>query len=340
MENRRNFIKKIAGLTAGLTLPVGWACTNSSTVSDKFGQLLPLRKLGSTGERVTMLGVGGYHIGWTTERDAQEVIEKAMEGGIRFFDTAHNYGKGASEERYGKYLVPKYRDQIFLMTKTQALDGDSLLKEVDLSLKRLKTDQVDLIQLHSFKDPADVDSRIENGVMDAIHSVLNAGKTRYIGFTGHRNPYAHLRMMEKLGDFPGFSTLQMPISAVDANSTHSFINEVAEPAIKKNLGLLAMKTLADGRFFGKKQNLKRVIWESEQPVIPTNISIREALYFSWSMPISVLITGAENTELLSEKIDLARDFVKLSVEEKDRILESASSAENPEKVEYYKRIET
>ena len=340
MENRRDFIKKMAGLTAGLTLPVGWACTNSTQASDKFGQLLPLRLLGSTGEKVTMLGVGGFHIGWTTERDAQEVIEKAIEGGIRFFDTAHNYGKGASEERYGKYLVPKYRDHIFLMTKSQALDGETLLKEVDLSLKRLNTDQVDLIQLHSFRDPADVDSRIENGVMEAIHSVMEAGKTRFIGFTGHRNPYAHQRMIERMGEFPGFSTLQMPISAVDANSRHSFLNEVAEPALAKNLGLLAMKTLADGRFFAKKQNLERVIWESEKPVIPTNISIKEALYFSWSMPVSVLITGAENSELLDEKINLAREFVKLSDAEKDRIIEKASSADNPEKVEYYKRIES
>ncbi|HKK81808.1 MAG TPA: aldo/keto reductase, partial [Prolixibacteraceae bacterium] len=149
MENRREFLLKMASLTAALTLPIHWSHGSPSTRSDKFGNLLPLRKLGTTGEKVTMLGVGGYHVGWTSEKDAQEVIETAINGGIRFFDTAHNYGNGASEERYGKYLIPKYRDSIFLMTKSQAHDGKSLMKEFELSLKRLKTDYVDLLQIHS-----------------------------------------------------------------------------------------------------------------------------------------------------------------------------------------------
>ena len=195
MNSRRDFIRKMTAATAALSLPIGFGCSGNSVVTDKFGSLLPLRKLGTTGEKVTMLGVGGFHIGWTTEKDAVEVIEAAMEGGIRFFDTAHNYGKGLSEERYGKFLIPKYKDSIFLMTKTQAKDGESLLKEVDLSLKRMKTDQVDLLQLHSFQSPEDVDNRIENGVIDAILKVKESGKARYIGFTGHRNPYAHNRML-------------------------------------------------------------------------------------------------------------------------------------------------
>jgi aryl-alcohol dehydrogenase-like predicted oxidoreductase len=286
-----------------------------------------------------MLGVGGYHVGWTTEKDAQEVIETAIEGGIRFFDTAHNYGNGMSEERYGKFLIPKYRDHIFLMTKTQALDGESLLKEVELSLKRLNTDHVDLLQLHSFRTPEDVDERISNGVMDAIQSIKESGKARYIGFTGHQNPYAHLRMLERMPEFPGFSTLQMPLSIVDFASEHSFVRKTLPVALENNLGLLAMKTLADGRFFSKKQTGERIRWETETPVIPAHISIREALYFSWSLPISVLITGAENKDMLQEKIDLARGFVKLSDDERDQILDKASKAPDRDKVEYYKKIE-
>jgi aryl-alcohol dehydrogenase-like predicted oxidoreductase len=339
MENRRDFLRAMAGLTAGLMLPVGWGCRNAGPDSDQFGELLPLRKLGTTGEKVTMLGVGGYHIGWTTEKDAQEVIEAAIEGGIRFFDTAHNYGKGTSEERYGTYLVPKYRDHIFLMTKSQALDGESLLKEVELSLERLKTDRVDLLQIHSLKNPEDVDARISNGVMESILSLKESGKARYIGFTGHQSPYAHLRMLERLPEFPGFSTLQMPLNVVDLASEHSFVRQTLPVALEHDLGLLAMKTLADGRFFAKKQMIDRVRWETDTPVIPGHISLREALYFSWSLPISVLITGAENSELLAEKIKLAREFVKLSDEEKDQILEKASGAPDRDKVEYYKRIE-
>ena len=177
MENRREFLKNMAGITAGMMLPVGWGCSPSSSGSDALGALLPMRKLGSTGEKVTMLGVGGYHIGWTTEKDAREVIETALEGGIRFFDTAHSYGPATSEERYGKYLVPQYRDHVFLMTKSTAPDAETLLKEVDLSLKRLNTDHVDLLQLHAFQSPGDVDDRIANGVMDALHSVKESGKT-------------------------------------------------------------------------------------------------------------------------------------------------------------------
>lgn len=338
METRRNFLRSMAGLTAGMMLPVGWGCSQSQTASDTLGALLPMRKLGATGEKVSMLGVGGYHIGWTTERDAQEVIETAIEGGIRFFDTAHSYGPGTSEERYGKYLVPKYRDHIFLMTKTTAPDGETLLKEVDLSLKRLNTDRVDLLQLHAFESPGDVDDRISNGVMEAIYSIKESGKARHIGFTGHQSPYAHLRMMERLSEYPEFATLQMPISAVDFASEHSFVRKTLPLALENKLGLLAMKTLAAGRFFNRTMIGDELRWETDTPVVPAYISVKEALYFSWSLPVSVLITGAENKDLLLEKIKLARDFTKITEEEKEQIFDKVSPAPDMEKVEYYKNV--
>ena len=329
----------MAGITAGLVLPVGWNCTNSMPPRDKFGELLPIRKLGKTGEKVTMLGVGGFHIGWTTERDAEEVIETAIAGGIRFFDTAHNYGKGTSEERYGKYLIPKYRDHIFLMTKTQALDGESLHKEVDLSLKRLNTDQVDLLQIHSFRNPDDVDEREKNGVMEAMLKIKETGKAKHIGFTGHQNPYAHLRMMEKLKDYPDFATLQMPLNLIDLVSDHSFVRESLPAAMENELGVLAMKTLADGRFFSHKQMNERKIWDSESPVIPGYINMKEALFFAWSLPVSVLITGAENSTLLEEKIKLAKEFISQSDAERTQLIDKVSQVPVREKIEYYKNIE-
>jgi aryl-alcohol dehydrogenase-like predicted oxidoreductase len=339
MENRRDFLKSMAGITAGLMVPVGWGCSGSGSGSDVLGALLPMRKLGSTGEKVTMLGVGGYHVGWTTEKNAQEVIETAIEGGIRFFDTAFSYGPGTSEERYGKYLVPKYRDNVFLMTKSTAPDGETLLQELDLSLKRLNTDFVDLLQLHAFQSPADVDDRISNGVMEAIYSIKESGKARHIGFTGHQSPYAHLRFMERFPEFPGFVTLQMPISPVDYASEHSFIRKVLPVALENKLGMLAMKTLAAGRFFGRTVIDDQVRWETGTPVVPDYISLKEALYFTWSLPVSVLITGAENKTLLQEKIDLAREFTKLSVEERDQIFDKVSPAPDMDQVEYYKNIE-
>lgn len=328
----------MAGATAGIMLPWGVACSGTTGSRDKFGEILPLRKLGGTGETVTMLGVGGYHVGWTTEKDAQEVIETAIQGGIRFFDTAHNYGKGMSEERYGKFLVPKYRDQVFLMTKTQAMTGASLLEEVNLSLNRLQCDYVDLLQLHSFKTPEDVDQRIEDGVIDAILEIKKSGKARYIGFTGHQNPYALLRMLEKLPEFPSFSTLQMPINLVDYASQHSFIRKVIPGALDQELGLLAMKTLADGRFFNKKETNGKLKWETDTPVVPDYVSIREAEFFAWSLPISVLITGAENSTLLNEKIAFAREFASLSEDDRAMLLEKVEKNPEREAVEYYKKI--
>ena len=338
MESRRHFIKKMSGITTSLMLPWGTTMCTMGGNSDKFGALLPLRKLGKTGEKVTMLGVGGYHVGWTTEKDAREVIETAIENGIRFFDTAHNYAKGVSEERYGKFLVPKYRDHIFLMTKTQAKDHDSLLKEFDLSLKRLKSESVDLLQIHSLQDPEEVDMRIENGVLDAMMKIKDSGKARYIGFTGHRNPYAHERMIERLGEDHPFSTLQMPINLVDYVSEHSFVKHVMPRALDSNLGLLAMKTLADGRFFGRKQQIDKLKWETDQPVIPNYMTLKDALFFSWSMPISTLITGAENKQYLLEKVELAKQFAELSVDERSALMERVSETPNRDKIEYYKRV--
>lgn len=339
MEGRRNFIKTMAGATAGIMIPWGTACGRNKITSDKFGELLPLRKLGNTGEDVTMLGLGGYHVGWTTEKDAQAVIETAIKGGIRFFDTAHSYGNGRSEERYGKYLVPNYRDQIFLMTKSTAPDGVSLREEFDLSLKRLQCDYVDLLQIHSITTPEDVEQRLENGVVDVALKILHSGKAKHIGFTGHQSPYAHLRMIERLPESHSFSTVQMPINLVDYASEHSFVKQVIPEAIEHNLGILAMKTLADGRFFNRKEVNGQVSWETDTPVIPDHLSVKDALFFSWSMPISVLITGAENVTLLKQKLKLAKEFVGMSEEERAALLAKVQQSSDREGIEYYKKIE-
>jgi len=338
MENRRKFLMKMAGVTAGLAVPLQWSFGKPYSINDKFGELLPMRKLGKTGEKVTMLGLGGYHVGWTTEKDAQEVIETAINGGVRFFDTAHNYNKGISEERYGKYLVPNYRDSIFLMTKTQAIDGKSLLEEVDLSLRRLKTDHVDLLQIHALKNPKDVTDRISNGVIDAIIKIKKSGKARYIGFTGHANPEAHLQMMNNNPDLKEFSTTQMPVNAIDFSSDHSFVRKALPMAIENKLGVLAMKTLADGRFFGKKIQVDKEKWKTDTPLIPNYINVKDALYFSWSLPISVLITGAENKEFLMEKIQLAKDFEKLSDDQRNEIIEKSVGVPDKVAIEYYKKV--
>jgi len=322
--------------TSALLLPDHIFSGNTNHSFDKFGNVLPKRKLGKTGVEVTMLGVGGYHIGWTTEKDAEEVIEKAIAGGIRFFDTAYSYGDGESEKRYGKFLIPRYRDEIFLMTKSTARDYDRARTELEESLRRLNTDQIDLWQLHALVSPEDTDTRIENGVLRLAEEALNEGKVKFVGFTGHSSPYAHIRMLEQAGDSGLFSAVQMPVNVVDAASEHSFVQKVIPKSMEYDVGLLAMKTLADGRFFSRKQMNDNVIWESESPVVPKLVSLQNALYFSWSMPVSVLITGAENAKLLDEKIELAKNFAGLSETQRIAIVEKLESVAEAGEVEYYK----
>ncbi|HKL38273.1 MAG TPA: aldo/keto reductase [Bacteroidales bacterium] len=336
-SNRRNFLRTLAGLTAGVMIPYrGFSYTGKTgAISDRIGERLPLRKLGKTGERVTMLGLGGYHIGWTTEEKAQATIEAALEGGVRFFDNAESYSDGLSEERYGKYLVPRYRDDIFLMTKTYSTDPATTRKHLEGSLRRLKTDQLDLWQVHSLQSPADTEKRIDNGVLDVIAEAKKSGKVRYVGFTGHNDPHAHARMLDKTGeDF--FDTCQHPINIVDAIVNPSFIDMIIPRLLDRNMGVLAMKTLADGRFFSKKVQQGDVIWDTNKPVVPDHLTIEEALSFAWSLPISVLITGAENPQLIREKVTMARRFEKLTEKERTALIDRVADVSSKGDVEYYK----
>lgn len=333
MANRRNFLKSLAGVTAGIS--VSNLAFSKEEPTDRLGEILPKRKLGRTGEYVTMLGTGGFHIGWTTERDAQEVIEASLEGGVRFFDTAESYGKGRSEERYGKYLTPKYRDLIFLMTKTTGRDAKTVQEHLEGSLRRLNVDQIDLYQVHSIRTPHDVDNRIENGVLEVLLKAQQDGKIKYLGFTGHQNPFAHNRMLEQTKESDIYDALLMPVNVLDT-SYYSFTENVMPKALDRNMGILAIKSLADGRFFAKKEKAN---WTSDDPLIPNYISIKEAMHYVWSLPVTVLISGNENATYMREKIALARSFSKLSEEERFALVEKVKEIAMTGKLEYFKKKE-
>ena len=147
-------------------------------IGDQLGQTLPRRLLGRTGEKVTMLGLGGFHVGSLDDREAQAMIEAAIAGGIRFFDNAEQYQSGGSEAKYGRFLTPRYREHIFLMTKTLARDASSAERDLEGSLRRLKTDHLDLWQMHSVASPADVDRRRQYGVFQVMAAAKKSGKTR------------------------------------------------------------------------------------------------------------------------------------------------------------------
>lgn len=332
MKDRRQVLKTLAALTAGIFVPFkGINGVNLST--DRVGELLPQRYLGKTGEKVTMLGLGGSHISdaiGNSDKTAEALIECAINGGVRFFDTAHSYGRGKSEERYGKYLVPKYRDICFIMTKSTATNGDKALAELELSLKRMKLDYVDLWQIHSIRSPKDVDNRIDQKVLEVFRKVKESGKARHIGFTGHTDFNAFKRMLERTKIL---ETCQMPINCFDPNYK-SFINNVMPTLVERDTGIIAMKTLSNGGFFGGKTHH---VPGDNPKLVPDIVSVREAIHFVWSLPVSTLVTGPDNVDMLQEKIDLARSFEKMSEKSRLKLVERVGNANfEGEKVEFYK----
>jgi predicted aldo/keto reductase-like oxidoreductase len=332
MADRRMFLKSLAGATAGLALA---GSAKGADDRDRLGEILPKRKLGRTNQYVTMLGTGGYHVGWTTERDAQEVIEASLEGGVRFFDTAESYADGTSETRYGKYLTPKYRDLIFLMSKSTGKDAKTVKEHLEGTLRRLKTDHLDLYQVHAISTPEDVDSRIQLGVLDVLLKAKEEGKIKYLGFTGHQNPFAHARMLERTKESDIFDTVLMPVNVLD-QTYFSFTENIMPKALDRNMGILAIKSLADGRFFAKKEQAG---WTTDDPLIPNYLSIKEAMHFVWSLPVSVLISGNENATFMREKIARARSFTKLTEEQKSALIDKVKDIALSGKVEYFKKKE-
>ena len=329
MIDRRAFLKSMASLTTGVLLSS--ACAEGGenvTTSDRLGTLLPTRRFGRTGEAVTMLGVGGWHIGEMSEAEAQKTIETSLEGGVRFFDSAESYQSGGSERRLGKLLVPKYRDDVFLMTKTTARNATKAWEHLEGSLTRLNTDQLDLWQMHSVQNPADVDDRIDNGILDVMLEAKATGKTRYIGFTGHTSPTAHERVLERTDIF---DTCQLAMNLVDV-SYESFIERVVPTLIERNIGVIGMKALANGGFFGGARHGKH---GTNPKVVPNRVSVSEAVRFVWSLPISTLVTGPDNAKQMQEKIDIAQTFTGMDDDERQALIEKVEDMAGTT-VEFYK----
>ncbi|WKN43576.1 aldo/keto reductase [Tunicatimonas pelagia] len=346
--DRRKFLQTLAGLTTGMMVP--FSCQSQANETgqsataqlasfeepaslapqrDRLGDLLPQRKLGKTGETVTMLGLGGAHIARMSESEAQKTIETALAGGVRFFDNAEQYGNGLAEERYGMFLSPEYRDVSYIMTKTRATNAKVAQQHLEDSLRRMKTDYIDLWQIHSVTSPSDVDRRIENRVLEFVQKAQSEGKIRHYGFTGHRDYQAHQRMLEQAADV--MQTCQMPINVFDPNYK-SFINNVLPKLLENNIAPLAMKTLANGGFFGGTTHFK----SGDKPrIVPGALSVQEALHFVWSLPVSVLITGPDHAEMLQEKIDLANSFKSISEEDRQALVARVADFDGGQ-IEYYK----
>jgi aryl-alcohol dehydrogenase-like predicted oxidoreductase len=342
---RRDALKSLAALTTALMVPTvagaqstrpsmaDAAPTTQPHARDRLGDLLPQRKLGRTGAMVTMLGLGGSHIGSMANRNEAEAIktiEASLEGGVRFFDSAAKYQNGGSERTLGKHLVPKYRDVVFIMTKSDTKTPADAQRELDGSLRNLNTDYIDLWQMHENMSAADVETRINNGVLDVFLDAQRKGKVRYIGFTGHATPASHLRMLElmekkRVDGIDPLQTCQMPINVVDP-SFNSFVLGVLPKLVERGYGVCAMKTLAAGRLLGTRGGTK---------VIPDRVTVREALHFVWSLPVSVLISGPNNAEMWKENISHARAFKAIDEEGRKALIAKVADAAG-RGTEYYK----
>jgi predicted aldo/keto reductase-like oxidoreductase len=270
------------------------------------------RALGKTGERVSPIGLGGWHIGLphVNEQLGFRIVRSAIDRGITFMDNSWDYNDGASEIRMGRALRDGYRDKAFLMTKIDGRSKREATRQLDESLRRLQTDRIDLVQHHEvirFDDPHRVFD--PEGANAALVEAREAGKVRYIGFTGHKDPRIHLHMLEvaKENAF-SFDTVQMPLNVMDAHY-RSFEKLVLPELVKQNIGALGMKSMANG-----------IILKSGT-VTPV-----ECLHYALSLPTSVVITGCDSMELLDQALDALRTFRPLSVPQREALLAKTRAA--------------
>ena len=270
------------------------------------------RTLGSTGERVSAIGVGGWHLGLKTvdEKLAIRIVRSAIDGGINFLDNSWDYNEGESEKRMGKALRDGYRERAFVMTKIDGRSKKEAAKQFDESLKRLDVDYIDLVQHHEiirFDDPHRVFHA--EGANAALLEAREAGKLRYIGFTGHKDPRIHLYMLEiaKENGFR-FDTVQMPLNVMDAHY-RSFEKRVLPELVKLQIGVLGMKSMANGILLKSKT------------VTPV-----ECLHYALNLPTSVVITGIDSMEILDQAFAAIESFHPLSNGEREALLAKTCEA--------------
>jgi aryl-alcohol dehydrogenase-like predicted oxidoreductase len=280
------------------------------------------RTLGRTGERVSAIGLGGWHLGFASidERLSIRIIREAIDRGVTFLDNSWDYNDGASEVRMGKALRDGYRSRAFLMTKIDGRSKAEATRQLEESLRRLATDCIDLVQHHEvirYEDPHRIFD--EEGAHAALVEARRAGKVRYIGFTGHKDPRIHLHTLEVAREHGfTFDTVQMPLNVMDAHY-RSFELLVLPELVKQNIGVLGMKSLANG-----------LILRSGAVTAP------ECLRYALSLPTSVVITGIESLERLEQALEVARTFQPLSEAERRTLLAKTAKTASRGEFELFK----
>ena len=337
---RRQFIKTgtMAAAAATLYSNMAYAAKLTSGNQDKWGEIMPLRPLGKTGEKITIMAPGGAHMTYMEEKNVPPLIDKCIESGIRFFDTANVYGGGRSEEMYGKYLTPKYRDEIFIMTKSHAKDAKTLDDHIHGSLRKMKTDRLDLVLIHMLADKDDVDNREKEGVFDALRKFQLDGVIRHLGFSVHTNASAALYFLEKIKDDDFICAGLTPINPVDAtNPDNSFTRMVVPEMVARGHSHFAMKTLGGGGLMGTSTVNRPDGTKPGIKAIPDHISLEENIHFVLSQPVTSWVSGMLNLDHFWENFGFTKNFQKISDQQKEHILKRVTGIYKDSAVESYKQ---
>jgi predicted aldo/keto reductase-like oxidoreductase len=279
------------------------------------------RTLGRTGEKVSMLGLGGHHIGRI--RDDQEsiqLIRSAIDRGINFMDNAWDYHSGGSERLMGQALQNGYRQKVFLMTKLDGRTKAEATRQINDSLRALQTDHIDLVQHHEVIRMEDPDRIFApNGAMEAVVEAQTAGKIRYIGFTGHKDPAVHLRMLDVAAQNNfRFDTVQMPLNVMDAHF-RSFEREVLPRLVRDQIGVLGMKSMGDPYIL------------RSNTVTPI-----ECLHYAMNLPVATVITGIESMDILNQALEAIRTFEPMNQSQVTTLLNKTREAATKGEYERYK----
>jgi uncharacterized protein len=324
---RRDFLKTAGAAGVAAAMPA--AAQNAAGSGPKPGVIqrpqvagMIYGELGTTGETVSRIGMGGYHLG--KQQDPEEsirLIHAGVDAGITFMDNCWDYNDGLSEVRMGQALkTGGYREKVFLMTKMDGRTAEEYAKQLEQSMGRLQTDMIDLVQFHEvirMEDPDRIFAK--GGAIEAAVKAREQGKIRYIGFTGHKDPAVHLRMLEvaKKNDFH-FDTVQMPINVMDAHF-RSFTRQVMPVALEQGIGVLAMKTFGD-HYILESGTVKPI----------------EALHYGLTQPVSVVITGIDNQQVLEQALEAVKTFKPMSEAEVKALLARTESAASEGKYELFK----
>src|SRR5271157_6662922 len=306
--NRREFLGctglGIAASTVGVPL------FEASPAPPVAAGEMPYRKLGRSGEKVSLVGLGGFHIGLQKdEAESIRIVRTAVDRGINFLDNCWDYNHGESEVRMGKALRDGYRKKVFLMTKVDGQVKDVAARQIDESLRRLQTDTIDLLQFHEVIRPGDPDRIFgPGGSIEAALVAKKAGKIRYIGFTGHKDPDIHLKMLDTAFQHGfTFDAVQMPLNVMDMHFK-SFAHKVVPVLTKHGIGVLGMKPMGFGAIL------------RSNTVTPV-----ECLHYAMNLPTSVVITGCDSLKILDQALEAARTFKPLGEKQVAAILAKTAS---------------